>query len=111
MLAISCSKRQEKPDYLIVTLEGRIDANSAKDLEQQSLTWIENGEKNIVLDLTSVNFISSAGLRVILVIAKKLEPVQGKVKLAGLNSTLNDVFEISGFSKLFVIVPKVDDAL
>ncbi len=108
MLAISSSKNQ---DSLIVTLDGRIDANSAKDLEQQCLAWIDGGEKKLVLDFSAVNFISSAGLRVILLIAKKLEPVQGKVKLCGLNSTLKDVFEISGFSKLFDIVPTVAEAV
>ena len=108
MLAISSAKNQ---DSLVVTLDGRIDANSAKELEQQCLSWIDEGEKKLVLDFSAVNFISSAGLRVILLIAKKLEPVQGKVKLCGLNSTLKDVFEISGFSKLFDIVPTVAEAL
>ena len=108
MLAIATAKQQ---DTLVITLDGRIDAQSAKELEQQSLTWIDSGEKKLVLDFSAVNFISSAGLRVILLIAKKLEPVDGKVKLCGLNATLKDVFEISGFSKLFVIVPSVAEAL
>jgi anti-anti-sigma factor len=108
MLSISSSKIQ---DSLVITLAGRIDANSAKELEQQTKSWIDDGEKKLVLDFSSVDFISSAGLRVILLTAKKLEPVQGKVKLCGLNSTLRDVFEISGFSKLFVIVPGVAEAL
>lgn len=108
MLSISSSKVQ---DSLVITLAGRIDANSAKELEQQTKAWIEGGEKQLVLDFSAVDFISSAGLRVILLIAKKLEPLQGKVKLCGLNATLRDVFEISGFSKLFVIVPSVAEAL
>jgi anti-anti-sigma factor len=65
----------------------------------------------MVMDFSQVNFISSAGLRVILLVAKKLEQVKGKVKLCGLNATLKDVFEISGFSKLFEIVPSVNEAL
>ena len=108
MLSISSAKMQ---DSLVVTLDGRIDANSAKELEQQCLSWIDGGEKKLVLDFAAVHFISSAGLRVILLIAKKLEPLQGQVKLCGLNATLKDVFEISGFSKLFVIVPSVADSL
>jgi anti-anti-sigma factor len=108
MLSISSSRNQNS---LIVTLDGRIDANSAKALEQQCLTWIEDGHQQMVLDLTSVNFISSAGLRAILLIAKKLEQAKGEIKLCGLNNTLKDVFDISGFSKLFVIVPTVAEAL
>ena len=53
----------------------------------------------------------SQAFRVILLVAKRLEPNGGRVKLAGLNATLMDVFEISGFSKLFIIVPSVQDAL
>ena len=108
MLSISSAKMQ---DSLVVTLDGRIDANSAKELEQQCLGWIDGGEHKMVMDFTQVNFISSAGLRVILLVAKKLEQVKGKVKLCGLNATLKDVFEISGFSKLFEIVPSVSEAL
>ena len=108
MLSISSAKMQ---DSLVVTLDGRIDANSAKELEQQCLNWIDGGEHKMVMDFSQVNFISSAGLRVILLVAKKLEQVKGKVKLCGLNTTLKDVFEISGFSKLFEIVPSVNEAL
>ncbi len=108
MLSINTEK---KATSLVLTLSGRIDASCAKDLETECLEWIEKGEKQMVMDLSQVNFISSAGLRVILLVAKRLEPNGGRVKLAGLNATLMDVFEISGFSKLFVIVPSVQDAL
>jgi anti-anti-sigma factor len=108
MLSISSSQNQ---NALIVTLDGRIDANSAKELEQHCLAWIEEGHHKMVLDLTAVNFISSAGLRAILLIAKKLEQTKGEVMLCGLNNTLKEVFDISGFSKLFVIVPTAAEAL
>ena len=108
MLSISTEK---KDNALVVTLEGRLDANSAKELEAEALGWIEAGDHQHVLDFGGVNFISSAGLRAILLIAKRLEPIGGKVKLCGLNATLMDVFEISGFSKLFVIVPTVAEAI
>lgn len=108
MLTINTEK---KGDAAVMALEGRIDANCAKELETQCLSLIDGGERQVVMDFKGVNFISSAGLRVILLVAKRLEPLGGRVKLAGLNATLMDVFEISGFSKLFVIVPTVQDAL
>jgi anti-anti-sigma factor len=108
MLSISSAKMQ---DSLVVTLEGRIDANSAKELEHACLEWIAAGEKRFILDLSAVNFISSAGLRVILLAAKRVEPLQGSIKLCGLSPTLRDVFEISGFSKLFTITQTVNEAL
>jgi anti-anti-sigma factor len=108
MLSITSEKKGET---LVITLNGRIDANCAKELEIQCLQWIDAGDKLMIMDFSEVNFISSAGLRVILLVAKRLEPMGGRIKLAGLNATLMDVFEISGFSKLFVIVPHVQDAL
>ncbi|MFN5745504.1 MAG: STAS domain-containing protein [Methylococcaceae bacterium] len=98
-------------DSLVMGLEGRIDATSAKELEQQCLTLIEAGTTKIVMDFGGVNFISSAGLRVVLLVAKKLEPLSGSLKLSRLNPTLHDVFEISGFSRLFVITTTVEEAL
>ncbi|GAB6046954.1 hypothetical protein JCM19379_07770 [Methyloparacoccus murrellii] len=108
MLSISSTHQQ---DSLVINLDGRIDANSAKELEQQCFGWIDAGERKLVMDFSQVNFISSAGLRAILLVAKKLEQVDGKIKLSGLNATLKDVFDISGFSRLFVIVPSVAEAL
>ena len=102
---------EQKGDVAVMTLEGRIDANFAKSLETACLERIDQGDRQLVMDFQGVNFISSAGLRVILLIAKRLEPQGGRIKLAALNPTLMDVFEISGFSKLFTIVPHVEDAL
>lgn len=105
MLLVSTAKRET---LLIVTLEGRIDAVSAKDLERQGLQWIERGEKQLVCDFAAVNYISSAGLRVFLVLAKKLRAVQGAVRLCGLRPEIREVFEISGFSQLFAIADTVE---
>lgn len=96
---------------LIVALTGRIDAAGAKELEQQCLQWIGNGEHRLVFDFSDVSYISSAALRVFLLVAKRLETVKGVVRLCALNSTLRDVFDISGFSKLFAITATVEEAL
>lgn len=108
MLAIAAAKQGE---ILVITLEGRIDATSAKQLEQHCLGLIEGGDRQLVFDFTKVDYISSAGLRVFLLIAKRLGTVQGSLRLCALNTTLRDVFEISGFSKLFTILPTVHEAL
>lgn len=108
MLTIS-SARQDK--FMVVTLMGRIDASNSKDLEQQCLEMISNGETQMILDLSAVNYVSSAALRVFLLAAKRLSAVKGSVKLCGLSTTLRDVFDISGFSKLFVITATLEEAL
>lgn len=96
---------------LVITLTGRIDATSAKQLEEQCLQWIDGGEHQVVFDFSGVNYISSAGLRVFLLVAKRLGTVQGTVRLCALNETLREVFDISGFSRLFDIVATVQEAL
>lgn len=108
MLAISSANQGT---VLVITLNGRIDATSAKELEQHSLTLVEGGERQLVFDFSRVDYISSAGLRVFLLIAKRLGAVQGSLRLCAMNATLRDVFDISGFSKLFTIVPTLQEAL
>lgn len=108
MLSISSTPQGEG---LIIGLIGRIDVTSAKELEKQCLAWIDGGQRQLIFDFAKVDYISSAGLRVFLLIAKRLGPVQGTLRLCAMSATLRDVFEISGFSKLFTILPTVAEAL
>ncbi|MGZ8218500.1 STAS domain-containing protein [Methylomagnum sp.] len=108
MLSISSTPQGEG---LIIGLIGRIDVTSAKDLERHCLAWIDQGQRQLIFDFTKVDYISSAGLRVFLLIAKRLGAAQGAMRLCAMNATLRDVFEISGFSKLFTILPTVAEAL
>ena len=108
MLTISSARQG---DFLVVSLVGRVDASNSKDLEEQCISFITNGETKMILDLTEVNYVSSAALRVFLLAAKRMSAVKGTVRLCGLSATLRDVFDISGFSKLFVITATVQEAL
>ena len=108
MLTISSARQG---DFLVVSLVGRVDASNSKELEEQCINFISNGETKMILDLTEVNYVSSAALRVFLLAAKRMSAVKGTVRLCGLSSTLRDVFDISGFSKLFVITATVQEAL
>ncbi len=65
-----------------------------------------------MLDLTGVDYISSTGLSVFLAAAKKIKPVAGgQLALAGLNSRIRLVFEMSGFLRLFPVFATVDEAV
>jgi len=108
MLEIT-SKTQD--DLLIATLSGRIDATASKVLEEQAMGWIDAGQHQLILDCAPLIYISSAGLRVFLLIAKRIAAVGGSVKLCGVTGAVHEVFEISGFSRLFTILPSVGDAL
>ena len=108
MLTISPARQAE---FMVISLVGRIDASNSKDLEEQCLELISSGETKMVFDLTEVNYVSSAALRVFLLAAKRISVAKGSVRLCGLSTTLQDVFDISGFSKLFVITVTLQEAL
>ena len=108
MLTISPARQAE---FMVISLVGRIDASNSKDLEEQCLELISSGETKMVFDLTEVNYVSSAALRVFLLAAKRISAAKGSVRLCGLSTTLKDVFDISGFSKLFVITVTLQEAL
>jgi anti-anti-sigma factor len=98
-------------NFLVIALTGRIDASNSKILDEQCTELINEGESRLIFDLSGVNYISSAALRVFLLVAKQLSKVNGSIKICGLSSTLRDVFDISGFSKLFEITETVEEAL
>lgn len=86
---------------LTVTPEGRIDTLSAPELEKK-LSEILGDVSELVLDMAKVEYVSSAGLRVILKI-QKIMLRQGKMKLISVNESVMEVFEITGFSDILNI--------
>lgn len=93
----------KKNDILIIRLNGRLDSNSSQDFEQLLLSLIESGNKKISLDFGRLEYISSAGLRALLVAQKKIKNISGGLSLFSLNENILEIFETSGFSSLFEI--------
>ncbi|NCC53844.1 MAG: anti-sigma factor antagonist [Spartobacteria bacterium] len=88
-------------DAVFMDAEGRMDAASAPNFDSQCQKWIDKGIKTIVVDLSKLEYLSSAGLRSILVIAKKLKADGGKLLFCGVKGTVKEIFDISGFSSMF----------
>ena len=95
----------------IVSVSGRIDGTTSKDLETILNELIDQNKSEIVLDLEGVVYISSVGLRVLLATQKKVRPKMGDVKLVSLQPFVGEVFEMTGFTKLFSIYPNRGEAL
>ena len=95
----------------VFTVSGRLDSNTAPDFETKLLGVIKDGDKNFVMDFEGVDYISSAGLRVLLKASKILKNSEGKIVLCGLKDYIKEVFEIAGFVTIFPIVSTVDAAL
>ena len=86
---------------LTVALEGRLDTNTSPDLET-SLQESLDGVTELVLDLEKLDYISSAGLRVLLA-AHKMMAKQGSMKVIHVNTTVMEIFEITGFLDILTV--------
>ena len=95
----------------VVTLDGRLDTNTTAGAQAQIETFLDEGNTSILLNCEKLEFISSAGLRMMLAIAKRLTASSGELKVCALNDTVNEVFEISGFASLLSVFPSEADAL
>lgn len=95
----------------VLRLKGRLDASTAPAFEEKLLSLIEAGHRALALDFRELDYISSAGLRVLLVGAKKVKPLNGKMVLFALNDHVRQVFEVAGFCSLFMIHPGEEEAV
>ncbi len=90
---------------------GRLDSGTAPELVDLVLAVFKKGVRKVVFDLSRLDYISSAGLRVILMAGKMLRKDLGRVVLVGLNETVREVFATSGFLALFPIGDTLEDGL
>ena len=87
----------------IVAFAGNLDSNTSPQAQQAIDGVLAGGAKKLVIDFTALDYISSAGLRVLLGAAKKLQGAGGALRLFGLNETVREVFEISGFATILQV--------
>ncbi len=104
-------KSHKEADATIVQLIGRLDAVTTPDYEKQARELIEAGENRLVLDLAQLDYISSAGLRGLLVTAKLLQARGGRLRFANVTGNVRSVFEIAGFLTMFQLDESVAAAL
>ncbi len=95
----------------IMRLSGALDGLTYLDLLKAFNQSIEKEAKRIVLDMNEVDYVSSAGLRVLLQGAKALKETEGEIVLFGMNSAVKEVFSLSGFKTLFRTFSSEDDAV
>jgi anti-anti-sigma factor len=86
----------------LLILGGRLDTETSADLELAVQDLLQAGDRRFVIDLAGVGYVSSAGLRVLLMLAKTVDG-NGSLRLAALNPTVRQVFDVAGFTPLFVI--------
>ena len=85
----------------VVKLEGRLDTTTAPQLENDLKSFMES-VTSLVFDFENLEYISSAGLRVLLT-AQKFMPKQGSMKLIHVKDDVNEIFDVTGFSDILTI--------
>lgn len=95
---------------VIVAPVGRIDSTTSSALDAHLVGLAKGGNHRVVIDLSGVDYISSAGLRVMLSLAKRTKETQGRLALTGLGDSVRQVFALAGFLPLFSVEPTADAA-
>jgi len=100
----------DQEDITVVEVMGDIDSKTAPEFERSARQATDQNEK-IAIDLTAVEFMSSAGLRVLLMVYRNIKAQNGKVVLAGVSEDIQDVMSTTGFINFFTIVGTTGEAL
>ena len=94
----------------VVTVDGSIDSKTAPELQQKILEATA-GTNMMVIDLSAVSFVSSAGLRVLLMVYRQVKSKDGKVILAGVSEEIKDVMSMTGFITFFELAETEAEAI
>ena len=96
---------EEKGEVIVVRLKGRLDAASSPQLEKMLSSIIDGGHFKVLLDLSNVEYLSSAGMRLMLAISKRLQNLEGKVVACSLSDEVMEVIKMAGFNQVIEFYP------
>jgi anti-anti-sigma factor len=102
---------EAKGDVLILRMNGRLDAVSSPNAERKVFDYINNGQHKLVLDFAGIDYLSSAGMRMLLSVTKKLKTLSGKLVLCSVTANVMDVLKMSGFDHVLELSKTEEDAL
>ncbi|GAB2558091.1 anti-sigma factor antagonist [Spirosoma aerophilum] len=94
----------------VIEASGSIDSKTAPEFERIAIAAIQ-GQKEVIIDLTDVEFLSSAGLRVLLMIYRQVKASSGKVVLVGTSEEIQDIMANTGFLSFFITVDTLDEGI
>lgn len=98
---------KKQNDWLVLALADRLDTQTAPELEQAAMSKMTDGAK-VALELSELQYISSAGLRVLLMMMKKSKAVGGQVALVGVGGMVSEILEESGIDAFFKQYDKME---
>ena len=103
--------RKEENGIVSIAIKGRLDADSAPEADRIVKDALKGESKRLLFDLGAMEYLSSAGLRVLLSAAKEIKRRQGKIVLCALNQFVKEIFEVSGFQALIPIEDTVESGI
>lgn len=101
----------KKDNCTIIGITGRLDTTNYSILENKLMDMIANQQDRILVECSKMDYVSSSGLRILLMALKKITQSKGKFVLCGLQDNIREIFEISGFTNIFEIHPGQEEAL
>ncbi len=104
-------KKKNVGNTAVIELTGRLDSNTSRELDQELAELFDKNQKDILIDLSRLEYISSAGLRVLLVGLKKINKKKGRLALCSMNEFVKEIFDIAGFTPLFNIYSSQNEAV
>jgi len=104
-------KRINENGVSLLSLHGRFDAAAAPDAESVFKDFINENPDRVVVDLADVEYISSGGLRVIIMLAKSIEKSGGALRLCALSPFVSEVFELTNLGKRYVLCDSREEAV
>ncbi len=104
-------RAEDSDKATVLCLTGRLDGTNTAILEAAVAGHLEAGETLLLFDLENLIYISSAGLRVLLIIARKMQAQSGKALFCGFSEEISQVFEVSGFKDVLSVYRGRADAL
>jgi len=96
---------------VILSFRGRLDAITAPLTEKKVIETIQSGQQQLIFDFSHVEYLSSAGMRMLLSTTKKLKSVSGKLVVCNVNRQVMDVLKMSGFDHVLDITETKDEAV
>jgi anti-sigma B factor antagonist len=104
-------KIRQVNDVLAVDLVGRLDTETSSQVSGELVRIAQGGNSKVVLNFDGLDYVSSAGLRVILMAAKALRASHGELKICHANGLVKEVIDISGFNQILAVYETEKDAL
>lgn len=104
-------KEEVRGEILILKLNGRLDAVSSPNAERKVFEHINNGQHKLVFEFSGVDYLSSAGMRMLLSVTKKLKALSGKLVVCAVTANVMDVLKMSGFDHVLELTKTEEDAL